>query len=166
MPNLVDAVHQRALRRQELLSQFSELDEDDEALLDTLSGLDDLEEQIAVFLRQAEEEQALAAAHGALALKYRDRKSAHEKRSDRLKAVAMWAAQQAKIKKVKIPGCSASITMPSKGAVIILSEEAVPDKYCKIERTPRKKEIGEAIDAGEQINYAKRGDPVPYWVIR
>jgi hypothetical protein len=47
-----------------------------------------------------------------------------------------------------------------------LSEDAVPDKYCKIERTPKKKDIGEALDAGEQINYAKRGDPIPYWVIR
>src|SRR5580704_19239065 len=166
MPNLAETVQHRALRRHELLSRFPESEEDDEALLDTLAGLDDLEEQIANLLQQSEEEDALAAAQGALALKYRDRKVAHERRSDRLKAVAMWAAQQAKIRRLKVPGCSASIATPSKGPVVILSEDAVPDKYCKIERTPRKKEIGDALDAGEQINYAKRGDPIPYWVIR
>lgn len=166
MPNLAETVQCRALRRQELLSHFPELEEDDQALLDTLDGLDDLELQIGNLLQQAEEEEALAEARGALIAKYRDRKSGHERRSLRLKAVAMWAAQQSKIRKIKVAGCSASVVTPGKGPVIILSEDAVPDKYCKIERTPRKKDIGEALDAGEKINYAKRGEAVPYWVIR
>ncbi len=166
MPNIVETVQHRALRRQELLSKFPELEEDDQALLDTLDGLDDLDLQIANLLQQAEEEDALADARKALIEKYRLRKSRHEMRSMRLKSIAMWAAQQAKIRKIKVPGCSASVVTPHNGPVVILSEDAVPDKYCKIERTPRKKEIGEALDAGEKINYAKRGDPVPYWVIR
>jgi hypothetical protein len=166
MPNLAETIRLRGLRRHELLSMFPELEEDDQALLDTLGGMDDLEQQIARLLQDAEEEETLADARGALIAKYRDRKAKHEARSVRLKAVAMRAAQQTKIRKIKVPGCSASIATPSKGPVVILSEDAVPDKYCKIERTPKKKDIGEALDAGEQINYAKRGDPIPYWVIR
>ena len=166
MPNIVETVQHRALRRQQLLGKFPELEEDDQALLDTLDGLDDLDLQIANLLQQAEEEDALADARKVLIEKYRLRKSGHEMRSIRLKAIALWAAQQARIRKIKVAGCSASIVTPTNGPVVILSEDAVPDKYCKIERIPRKKEIGEALDAGEQINYAKRGDPIPYWVIR
>lgn len=166
MPNLIETVQQRPLRRQQLLSRFPELEEDDQALLDTLEGIDGLELQIANLLQQAEEEDALADARKVLIDKQKLRRSRHEMRSIRLKAIAMWAAQQAKIRKIKVPGCSASVVTPSSGPVIVLAEDAVPDKYCKIERTPRKKEIGEALDAGEKINYAKRGDAIPYWVIR
>src|SRR4029077_9913442 len=125
-PDIRAAVAQRALTREALLREFPELADDEEALLDTLSGIDDLEEQIANLLRQSEEEDAFAGARATLIAKDRERKQKHEGRSARLKAVALWAARQGKIRKIRAPGCSASIANPQKGPVIILSDDAVP----------------------------------------
>src|SRR5258708_15271234 len=116
-PDIRTAVAQRAISREELLRELPELAYDEDTLLDTLAGIDDLEEQIGNLLRQSEEEDALAGARAMLITKEQGRKQRHEGRLDMLKAVALWSAQQAKIPKIKVPGCSANIAR-TKGPVI------------------------------------------------
>lgn len=50
-------------------------------------------------------------------------------------------------------------------SVKIVNAEAVPDEYCKIERKPKLKEIGDLLKAGLQTNYAtlEYGDKKLQW---
>ena len=55
---------------------------------------------------------------------------------------------------VKCSFPDAAISWRKSKSVDIIDESKVPDEYCKIERTPKKKLIEAAIKAGENIEYA------------
>lgn len=38
---------------------------------------------------------------------------------------------------------------------VVVDEDAIPDEFCKIERKPRLKDIGEHLDSGAKINWAR-----------
>ena len=55
---------------------------------------------------------------------------------------------------VKINDPRAAISWKKSKSIEILDKSKVPDEYCKIERTPKKKLIEAAIKSGENIEYA------------
>lgn len=165
--NIKDAVAKRTLNCERLIREFPDLAQDEVALLDTLDGMDELDIQIASLLREARHSEAHADAIGKVIDEDRIRQRHHRERADRLKAVAMWAADNATppIKNIRTAECTAGIVRPQKGPVIVPDSSVVPERYCKIERTPKKTEIGELLDH-EQVDWAYRGNPMPFWQMR
>jgi len=166
-PDIKATVAQRALNFDRLTREFPDLAQDEIALFDTLEGMDDLDVQIGRLLREARHSEAHADAIGKVIDEDRVRQRHHRERADKLKAVAMWAAETAvpPIKNIRTPECTAGIVRPQKGPVIVPDPTAVPDRFCKIERTPKKTEIGELLDIGS-LEWAYRGNPTPFWQMR
>lgn len=55
---------------------------------------------------------------------------------------------------------------PGRAKVLITDEREVPDSFCKIERRPLLREIGEALDRGDDVPGAVRGNPQAVLTIR
>jgi hypothetical protein len=58
-------------------------------------------------------------------------------------------------------GFSRAFIHPGQQAVHIEDENKIPDALCKIERTPRKKDIAVKLKAGEEVPGATLKNPVP-----
>lgn len=144
--------------------------EDEEYLGDTIAGETYLDEAVAALLREKLAVEAMAKD----GLKKRmiemaDRLQRLLDRADKLGALALWAAQEAGLPpKIMAPDFTASIVTPKHGKVIITAQAALPDRYIrrKVEESPDKKAIGEALAGGEMVPGAELANPEPHWTIR
>ncbi len=167
MPNIRRALNDYTSVKARILAEYPE--EDEHTLQDTISGETYLDDAIAVVLREAEATKAEAETGlqeliNALTCR-KERKLA---RACRLKDLALWAAQEAGLKKIGAPDFTASIVTPEHGRVIITDEKALPRQYIKTvsTETPMKKEITAALANGADIPGAELSNPQPHWTIR
>jgi Gp157 protein len=142
----------------EQLAFENDLLPEDQCLLDTLEGLSDLNEQIAALVRDAVRAKAMANALKLIIDDNVSRKLRFEAKSERLRALALYALTEAGIPKVDAPDMTIS-QAPGRPSVIITDESLVPDEFCKIERTPVKNVIAEALKSGRFVPYAVWSNP-------
>ena len=142
------AVAQEYLRQREaLLQAFPELAEDEATLRDTLEGISHAPDLIALFIRDALDDETLAKA---LSLRIADmdlRRNRYEMRSRRRRLAAQKLMEACELRKVEHPDFTASIrAVPPK--VEIDDETALPDTLCKTVRSPDKAAIKKALTNG------------------
>ncbi len=89
----------------------------------------------------------------------------YDQREEMLRDTLKQAMQALDIRRISQPDFSASVGK-GKAGVIITDDALLEERFVKIERTPCKREIGEALDAGEQVLGAVRGNPMPQLTIR
>jgi hypothetical protein len=145
-------------------------DASDEDLRDTILGASYLDEAIAGLLREAHvlritAEKSLREIKAEIAR----REERLNARADRLEALAMWATQEAGWKKIEAPDFTASIVTPKHGKVTTPTGIAgLPRAFVrqKLEESPDRKAIHEALERGEDVGDAYFGNPIPYWTRR
>jgi len=164
MANLRNGLRNHELLKSELLSRFTELREDEQALEDTLEGISNFPEMIASVLRSAIEDDVYVGAVRVQIEKLQRRAQRLDDRSKRKRALALQYAQEGGLKKVQAPDMTASIVTPAKGSVVIPDESKVPDVFCRIKKVPDRTAIGTAIDEGD-VDWAYRNNPQPHWTI-
>jgi hypothetical protein len=163
MADLTRAVAARRALAARIRAEYP--DQTDQDLADTIDGLSDLDEAIAETLREADNAEILAKALGERIKLWQERKRRLEGRADKLKATALWAAEEAGIKTLRMDDFTATI-MHGKQAVVIPDDEAVPDEYVEVKRYPKKGLIGDALRAGANLAWASLGNASSYWTIR
>lgn len=157
--NLYNARQEHRVLVARLKDQFGE----DEDLLDTIEGESPLPDAIAVVLRTAQEADAMAEGLGAYIEKLTLRKELFKIRSQKLRMAALNAALEGDIKNIAAPDFTASVVVGKPKVQII---GFVPDTFCKIEKTPDKRAIKDAMSAGLQPTFATWSNPEPHWTIR
>jgi hypothetical protein len=92
----------------ERLKEVFDLEDDDEALLDTLDGETGLSDVILKLVRDAKRSEAFAEGMKAIIADNVTRKKRFEARADKLRALAAWAMQEVGLTKVEDAGMSVS----------------------------------------------------------
>lgn len=152
--DLAAAIVTRLNLKDQILAVYPQLAEDETALLDTLDGLDTLNEQIAAILRHAIEREAHGKALAELIETMTARKRRLEDGAKSLRAAALHAMQEAGIKKIAAPDMTIGVS-PGKPKLVITDETAVPDFLCRLKREPDRKAIAEHMK--------EHGLPLPNW---
>lgn len=162
MPDLNAALATRLNLKDQLLAVYPQLAEDEQALLDTLDGMDTLNEQVVAILRHAIEREAHGKALGELIEAMRARKQRLEAGARSLRAAALHAMQEAGIP--KIPAADMTVTVsPGKAKLIVTDEAAVPESLCRIKREPNLTAIAEYVkERGQPPAWAAWGNPQPF----
>jgi hypothetical protein len=94
--------------REKLKAEFG-LEDDDEALIDTLDGISDLKELIAVAARQARYEAAQAEACKAIIAAVQARMARRAEKAERLRDAIAHAMEDAGERKIDAPDCTISV---------------------------------------------------------
>lgn len=114
--------------RQRLVDEFPEAD--DETLADTLEGLTDLQEKIAVVVRSQHEDHLLSKALRARIAEMRDRLGRLEKGVEKKRSLVVTVMERAEIKKIAEPDFTASLRQ-SPRPLLISDEGTIPDEFWK-----------------------------------
>jgi hypothetical protein len=163
MANLRKALNDHHLIAQRIRAEFP--DASDEDLRDTILGEGYLDDAIAATLRQAVEADEMAKALGGMIKLSQERKRRLEARADKLKAIALQAAEEAGLRSIPAPDFTA-VVMHGKQAVVIPDDDAVPDDFVEVKRYPKKGLIGDSLRAGANLAWASLGNASSYWMIR
>lgn len=125
-------------------------DADDETLHDTLDGLVEAGDVVAMLVRQSREAAAMAVAVRALARDYAERFALLEDRSERLKTAALRLMEDMGENTLRRPEFTLSVSH-RKGTPEVYDEEALPEslfKYKTVRSVDRDK-LAEAMAAGD-----------------
>jgi hypothetical protein len=167
MPNIRAALADYRHVTERILTEFP--DEDEDSLRDTILGETYLDDAIASLLRQSDVIEARANGLAELLAKWSSRIKQQLERAEKLRAVALWATQEAGWKKIEAPDFTRSIVTPKHGKVITPSGVAgLPREYVKqkIDEFPDKKAIRAALERGEEVGDSYFGNPQPHWIRR
>jgi hypothetical protein len=148
-----------------LLGRFPELQDDEQALIDTLDGISDLDEQILAVLRLAVEREALAAGLEVLIEKHNARRKRLELGAEKLRDAVLHVMLEAGRKKITAPDMTVSVGAGRAG-VQITDETALPDSMVKVERIPLKSAIKDAFKAGQSVPGAVPTNARPVLTVR
>lgn len=138
-------------------------DASDADLMDTIEGESTLEEAIIATLRAANENDATIAGLTEYMEKLKERAEILKLRTERLKAAALQAAQEAGIRSVGAPDFTALVAI-GKPKVQITGE--VPETFCRVKTEPNKTAIADALSAGVKLPFAELSNATPHWTIR
>lgn len=124
------SVNEYRLTKERLLAHFPGLEEDDQALLDTLEGETSLQEQIVALMRSADDDRILGLGIKERMAELAARLSRMEGRHDRKRDLIASAMAAADLKKIEAPDWTLSLRrIPP--FVVIQNEELIPDTYKK-----------------------------------
>ena len=138
---------------------------DEQTIADTAEGESTLDSAIAAVLRESIEAKAMAKALGELLKESQERKRRLEARGDKLRVIALQAAEESGMKIIRVPDITA-VVMHGQPAVIITDEDLLPDECIEISRVPRKAVIGDMLRAGDAVAGAMLGNRSSYWMVR
>jgi hypothetical protein len=161
MADLQAATISRLNLRDQLLDNFPDLTEDADALFDTLSGIDDFEEQCLAVLRNAIEREAMGRALAELIAGMQARKQRLEEGAKNLRNAVLHAMQETGQQRIKAPDFSVSIGA-GKPKVMITEEAMIPEHLCRVKREPDKAAIGKALTSGQAVPGATLGNAAPF----
>jgi hypothetical protein len=133
-----------------LQTHFESLD--DETLADTLEGITDLHEMIAVVIRSALVDEALRAGLRGRLDEMKERLSRLEVRSSKKRELALHAMSEAGLAKLEQPDFTAS-TRAGSPALIVVSEQTIPNAYW-LPQPPK-------LDRQGLLGELKRGAAIP-----
>lgn len=140
-------------------------DASDADLMDTIEGESTLEEAIIATLRAANENDATIAGLTEYMEKLKERAEILKLRTERLKAAALQAAQEAGIKSLSSPDFTATV---AKGKAKVQITGEVPETFRHPPKPgePNKIAITDALQAGIRLPFAMLSNPQPFWTIR
>lgn len=167
MSDLTRATYDRVTARDNLLREFPELEHDETALADTLQGIDDFEERVVAWMRIAREQEAQAKALALMIEEMQIRKRRLEGNAEKLRDVVLEALQAAELgRPIRAPDMTISVSAGRRRKVIVTNDDAIPDTFCKIERTPLKAIIAQELARGINVPGAILSNPVPFLSVR
>jgi hypothetical protein len=156
MRQLATSISRLALLRDALLERYPEID--DETLRDTLEGLTDFSDMIAVMIRSAIEDAAMAKGLKGLLEELRGRLERLERRADKKRELAQEAMEQGGYEKLTQPDFTASLRQ-NRPTLTIIDEAAIPEDFWlpqppKLSRT----ELRDALERGVAVPGALLGN--------
>lgn len=163
MPDLNAALVTRLNLKDQLLAVYPQLAEDEQALLDTLDGMDTLNEQVVAILRHAIERETHGKALSELIEAMTTRKRRLEDGAKSLRTAALRAMQEAGIKKIAAPDMTIGVS-PGKPRLVITDETAIPSELCRVKREPDRKAIADYLSERPNLmpNWATWDAPRPF----
>ena len=153
--------------RARLLADDPSIADDSKLLLDMIEGeLDtgDYVEVIRRIFRCAIEAEDMADDLDRRIERLTVRRDRWRKRRAYLRTAAHGAMDMLGLDRVPAPDFSATIS--ARDALVITDEKQLPETYCKVERTPRKREILAALKAGLAVTGAELANGMPVLTIR
>jgi hypothetical protein len=150
--------------RERLVQEFP--DSDDETIRDTLEGITDLHNMIAVVIRSALVDEAL---HSGLRFRIDDMKerlSRLELRAGKKRELALHAMSEAGLSKLAQPDFTAS-TRAGSPALVVIAENKIPDPYW-LPQPPKldRQAILRELKRGLEIPGAEMSNPKPVLSVR
>jgi len=162
MPDLYRATLEHKALVQRLREAFPEASDED--LADTIEGESTIEDAILATVRAANENDATLIGLKAYMEKLAERAEIIKARSEKLRAAALQAAQEAGIKgPLAAPDFTATI---ARGKAKVQITGDVPDSFCRVKKEPDKTAIADALNAGVKLPWATLGNPQPHWTVR
>lgn len=122
------------------IAEAFDLDENDEAVLDTVEGQSTLHEMILASIRYAKRREAMADAMSAIIKDNQERKGRHERAAEAIRAAVTQAMQEAGVPKVE----AADITITqrrSKPKPVVVDETQLPAWAITYKAVPNRKAI-------------------------
>jgi hypothetical protein len=152
------------LLRQRLLADYPNLDE--ETVADTLEGITDLHEMIAVVIRSALVDEAVQAGLRFRVDDMRERLSRLELRASKKRQLALEAMTEVGLTKLEQPDFTASARAGSP-ALVVIAEETIPEAYW-LPQPPKldRQGILRELKRGIQIPGAQMSNPKPVLSVR
>jgi hypothetical protein len=144
--------------RDELLRMYPTLAEDDPALLDTLDGESDFDQQARAVLRSILIDEALADGVDELMVECRDRKSRLADRAKAKRGALLAALELAGRRKMELPEATL-VVRENPRQPVITDEDALPARYW-IAADPKldTRQIGADLRAGQDVPGATLGN--------
>jgi len=149
-PLAAEADRYRILRA-DLISTHG-LDEDDQALLDTLDGATDIVDQLAAMLRRARELDRFAEVVYAEMKELGTRKAKLEEKADRLRRIVVYFMGLIGRKRIETPEF-AYVLANGQRSLVGATEDAstLPERFQRVKVTEDRKAILAALKAGEEV---------------
>ena len=129
------------------------------------AGTETVMELLARVVRGALEAKSFADAIAARIDDLQARKARYVARDQRLRGVAFAIMDVLGESKIALPDFTASIGKPREG-LVITDETQIPDEYMRVERSPDKGKISEALKNGVVITGAMVANGMPTFTIR
>lgn len=148
-----------------LLHQYPELAEDEDLRLDMIEAETDANSLFSAIVAQIIEADKSAMGLAAYERKFKERRTRMEHRIEKLRELGFKIMEAADIRKVELPEATLSIRNGTQ-QVVITDESRLPDKFVRVERSPRKTEIKDALKSGEAIPGAELSNGSPSLSIR
>ena len=150
--------------RERLVAQH-ELEENDPALIDTLDGMTDLNEQIVAVCMSAREDEENAEALQRIINDMRLRKTRLKRRAEYKRGQAAWAMQETGQASIKSPSLTLSQRMGR--PKLIIDEDRLPMdfKKSKVTYSADKDLIQSAVDRGDVPEGVQIANPMPILTI-
>lgn len=161
--DLGPAVMERVALRETLLREF--VVDDDQALNDTLAGLDNFEERCLAVLRYSIEQEAHAEALGALIKQMQSRKARLEMAAQRARDAVFSAMQAAELPRIVAPDMTVSIGK-GRPKVIVTDAELIPERFRRVKTEPNLTLIYAAASEGREVPGATLSNPIPTLMVR
>ena len=152
------------LLKERLLTDFPTADE--ETIHDTLQGITDLHEMIAVVIRSALVDEALGSGLRARLDDMKERQSRLEVRASKKRELALQAMSEAGLNRLEQPDFTAS-TRAGVPALVVVSEQAIPETYwlTQAPKLDRQGLLGE-LKRGGAIPGVELSNPKPVLMVR
>lgn len=148
------AVEEYRRARQALLDEYPELAGDEPALLDTLEGMTDAADVVALHIRLARDDEAMAHGLDNIIKGLAERLQRYIARASRNRGVALSVMQETGLRKVTMPDFTASVR-PTPPKVVVTDVDKIPDSLFRVSRSPDLRAIKEAIESGETVSGAE-----------
>lgn len=157
MMNFTALAEEYRRHRESLLTEYPELAEDKETLIDTLDGLTSLTDVVSRFIRDALDDESLAEALSLRLKEMGERRSRIQARADKRRAIALSLMNAVEMPKVEAPEFTASVGI-AQPKVVITDESLLPDAYVRITRAPDKLALRDRLMEGSEIPGACLGN--------
>lgn len=154
MSNLQMALRHHEMLRYRLLSEFPELQDDEQTLADSLEGVSDLDQAIAAVVHSMDDDTALADGCQSRMYELAERIARFERRIATKRRLLAEAMESAGLRKVTAPDFTLSLT-PVKAKVIVTDESSIPADYLTQPEPPApkpdKRLILQALNEGHPV---------------
>lgn len=150
---------------QSLLASNPELADDETLKLDMIEGATDAHTVLRYLLEQIVDAKAMAKGISEYEKTFADRRHRLERKAESLRGLIFQIMQSAELKRLPLPIATLTVGQGQQ-KVIVSDESAIPDRFMKVEKTPRKTEIKAAISSGESVPGATLSNAEPVLTIR
>lgn len=150
------------------LKALYDLEDGDETLEDTLEGASDLNEKLAVLLREAIRCEAMSEGMKAIIKDNTDRRARLDHTAGKLRGIVMSAMGMAGLRKLPAPDFTATLS-DGRAPVQITDETTIaewPIRFVRVTREPNKTEIRKYLEDGERLDFATLGNQKPILTIK
>jgi Siphovirus Gp157 len=156
-PHLDFEVHRYKAIRNALLKDNAD-DMDEQTLADTTEGLTDLHELLAAIVRAALDDETMAGMLKVRMQQMADRLDRIEHRAERRRQIVRDAMLEAGVDKLAMPDFTATVRK-AQPHVVVVDENLIPQVFWEMRPHLRKRELGEALKDGAQIEGAALSNP-------